>query len=257
MTRLISMVSGKGGVGKTTLTANLGVALSQLGKEVVAIDANVTSANLALYLNMPATYPNTLHDLLKGQAKLEEVVYYHPSGLRFIPGSIALRDLEGLSMDNFDDMLLDLVGRTDLVLIDAAAGFGREAKAAIEASDEIIIVTNPEWSSVLSALKAARLAEEVGTIQTGIVLNRVTRSPIEVTQAEIESMIDNVPVIATIPEDQEVKNAVALRKPFVTYNPRSRASQEVKRLAAWLVGEEYEIYEMAGFLTKLRRWLFK
>ena len=92
MTRVITIASGKGGTGKTTLTANLGIALAKAGKKVLLVDADVAMANLSLILGMQSS-PITLHDVLLGESQVHDSIYDGPSGLHFIPS--------GLSLDNY------------------------------------------------------------------------------------------------------------------------------------------------------------
>jgi len=234
MTQVISIVSGKGGVGKTMLTANLGVALSQLGKRVTIIDGNLTTPNLGLHLGM-TNAPITLHDVLKGKATLLEAIYEHETGLKVVPAGISLADLRGVDAKDLAAALLDLVGRDEIVLIDAAAGLGREAVAAMEASSEVIFVTNPELPAVLDAIKASKLAEQMGISVRGCVVNRVEGRKHELTPAEIESLVD-MDVLALIPEDRAVKEAIAARMPVLLYKPNSKASIAIANLARRLVG---------------------
>ena len=89
MTRLILITSGKGGVGKTTLTSNLSAALTDFGEDVIAMDANLTTPNLGLHTGMHLA-PNTLHDVLKGKKELKKAIYPHPYGYKIIPASMSL-----------------------------------------------------------------------------------------------------------------------------------------------------------------------
>ena len=91
MTRIIGVVSGKGGVGKTTMVANVGTALAKMGKDVIVLDANLTTPSLGMHLGLPL-YPVTIHDVLKGRASIKDAIYVHDSGLKIIPAGISLRD---------------------------------------------------------------------------------------------------------------------------------------------------------------------
>src|SRR3989344_7937334 len=124
MTRLICVCSGKGGVGKTFLTANLGVALAEFGKDVAIVDANLTTPNLGLHMGIPL-YPVTLHDVLKGNAKISDAIYEHESGLKIIPAGLSLKDLRGVDARDLSNAVIDLLGTIDIVILDASAGLGR------------------------------------------------------------------------------------------------------------------------------------
>ena len=134
MTRIIVCASGKGGVGKTTLVANLGLALMKHSKDVIVVDANLTTPNLGLHLGIPL-YPTTLHDVVKGKADIKDAIYEHESGLRIIPAGISINDLRGADPKELPNAFLGLLGATDIILVDAAAGLGRETLSALEAAD--------------------------------------------------------------------------------------------------------------------------
>lgn len=240
MTKIMCLASGKGGVGKTMLTANLGAALAERGKDVVIMDANLTTPNLGLHLGIPL-FPVTLHDVLKGTAQIQDAIYEHERGLKIVPAGISLRDLRGVDVKNIQNAVLDMLGKADIVLMDCAAGLGREALSAMEASDEILIVTNPDISSLTDALKAAKLAEELGSRVAGAVINRVSGKAHELKITEIEKMLGDIEILAEIPEHEKVKRAISRRSPVVYRYPDSLPSQHIKALAAKLVGEEYRI----------------
>jgi septum site-determining protein MinD len=237
MTRILACASGKGGTGKTMLTANLGVALAELGKNVVILDSNLTTPNLGLHMGLPL-YPVTLHDVLKGKANVNDAIYEHESGLQIIPAGISLKDLKGVDSRDLPNVLLDLLGKTEFIIIDSAAGLGKEALAAMESADELILVTTPELPAVTDALKAAKLAEQIGTKVSGLVINRVAGKGHELRTEDIVSMLDTE-LLAEIPEDIAVQESIAKKIPVLQHRPRSPASMEIRRLAHRLVGKEF------------------
>src|SRR3989338_7721963 len=250
MTRIIAVVSGKGGVGKTTMVANIGTALSKLGKNVIILDANLTTPSLGMHLGVPL-YPVTLHDVLKGRANIKDAVYKHESGVKIVPAGISLRDMRGVDSKDLPNALLDLLGSADIIILDAAAGLGRETLAAIEAADEMVVVTNPEISAVTDALKAVKVAEQLGTRTAGFVINRVSGKNHEMTEADILNMLDNIPFLGTVSEDVAVQRAVSARVPVVKHNPSATASNEIMRIAASLVGEETRIKQVSPWYRKM------
>jgi septum site-determining protein MinD len=250
MTRIIGVVSGKGGVGKTTMVANIGAALSKMGKDVIVLDANLTTPSLGMHLGLPL-YPVTIHDVLKGRASIKDAIYVHESGLRIVPAGISLRDMRGVDSKDLPNALLDLIGSTDIVILDASAGFGREALAAIEAADEILIVTNPEISAVTDALKASKLAEQLGTKVTGVILNRITGKDHEMNKKDILTMLDSVNIIGEIPEDVRVQRAVASRMPVIRQFPNTEVSNRIMSMAASLAGEEYKFLSSVPWYRRI------
>jgi len=238
MTRAIVVSSGKGGVGKTTLVSNLSATLADYGKSVVALDANLPNSNLGLHLGMHL-YPKTIHDVLEGRARLEDVSYPHKSGFKVIPADISLRKIRDVKSHDFVDIFYKLLNEHDFVIIDSPPGMGVQSVAAIEAADEMLLVTNPDLPAVTDALKMKIVADKHSTHNLGVVVNRVKNESHELPNEHIEKMLD-LPVIGTIPEDREVSKAIAVKEPVAHYNPSSMASQHIKSVAASLIGETYE-----------------
>ncbi|MDI6826538.1 MAG: cell division ATPase MinD [Candidatus Aenigmarchaeota archaeon] len=258
MTRLILLTSGKGGVGKTTLTSNLAASLAEFGENVIAMDANLTTPNLGLQLGMHLT-PHTLHDVLKGKSRLQDAIYPHPLGFRVIPSSLGLDDIKGVDVGRLPEISFSLLGKADYVIMDSAAGIGREALSAISATDEIIIVTNPDLPAVTDALKMLKIAQEPNIKIIGTVVNRMKGEKHELMAEKIEEIL-GIPIIAEIPEDDNVALSIAAKKPLVNYSPNSPAAIEIKKLAAWLSGRKYEKIKSRRSMNLLQRfvaWLTK
>lgn len=255
MTRTILIASGKGGVGKTTLTSNLAYALTQLGEDVIAMDANLTTPNLGMHFGMHLAQ-RTLQDVLKGKVKLEQATYRHPYGFRFIPASIATSDLEGVDVNRLQNVTLGLMGKADYVLMDCAAGLGREATAAIAASSEVLLVTNPDLPSATDALKAANLARKMRRDVIGVVVNRAKGSRYELGVDAIRSLLD-APVIAQIPEDKAVAESIAAKVPLMDYASGSPAAVEILRLACAISGRKFNARSAAtaSLLRRLINWM--
>jgi septum site-determining protein MinD len=239
MTRIIAVASGKGGVGKTTVVSNLAAALSHFRKSVVAIDANLTTSNLGLHLGIPL-YPVTLNDVLNGRAKVKDALYYHPAGFRVIPGDVSLSRLMVPQSNKLLDVFYKLAGDADFVLIDTAAGLGKEAQAAIKAADEVITVTNPEMPALTDALKLSKMARDFETDNVGVIVNRIKNMQHEVPVERIREFL-GLPVIGRIDEDHNVGKSIANRQPVVVYRPNSVSAQQMKAIAAALIGRQYVI----------------
>jgi len=256
MTRLIVLTSGKGGVGKTTLTSNLAAALSDFGESVIAMDANLTTPNLALQLGMHLV-PRTLHDVLKGETRLRDTIYPHPYGFKIIPASLGLDDLKGVDVGRLPEVSFALLGRADYIIMDCAAGLGREAISALSASDEVIIVTNPELPAVTDALKILKVAQESNIKVLGAVVNRITGNEHELSIEEIKGLL-GIPIIAEIPEDPNVAKSIAAKKPLIQYSPKSPAAVEIKKLAAQLTGRKYKQSKLSkSLIQRFVDWLMR
>ncbi len=158
-TKVIGILSGKGGVGKTTLTFNLGTALTDFGKNVLIIDGNLTTPNLGIHAGIPL-YPKSLHDVLKGKADIYDVMHVLPSSLKIVPASININDLKGVNPEFLASSLKDLVGKLDYILVDGSPGLGKEALSVLKSSGEVIGVTTPELPALTDLLKSIRLVED-------------------------------------------------------------------------------------------------
>ena len=254
MTRIIGITSGKGGVGKTTTVSNLGIALVNMGKKVIILDANVTTPNLSLHLGIPF-YPITLHDVIKRKVPIEKAIYNHVSGLKIIPASLAASEVKDIDMDKFESLLWNLLGKADIIILDAAAGLGREAIAAIEASDEIIIITNPEIPAVTDALKTIKIAEERGTKVLGVVVNRCKAHKHEMSLKDIRRMVE-IPILVSIPEDSNVPKSISKKTPLVSLKPNSQAAVEFRRLAEEIAyGTKATSTKKRSLLRRLFFWM--
>ena len=233
MTRVISVVSGKGGVGKTTMTSNLGVALSKHGEDVVIIDGNFSGANIAQHFGM-GFQDVSLNDVLEGDAYITQAVAKHPEGVSVLPASILEFESE---TENLKHSLIDFLGDKDYVLIDAAAGVGDEVEAAVEASDEVLLVSKPELPSLTNTLGATELADHNDRDVIGLVLNEVSDENHEVEHEDIKELVGE-DFIGRVPDHEHVREAIALRNPVVSYKPESRASHAIEDVAYKMRGEE-------------------
>lgn len=234
MEKIIAVVSGKGGVGKTTFVSNIGLALAEFNKNTVVVDADLSTSNLGLQLGL-YQFPLGLQDALEGSINISEAVYTHQSGLKVLPASISLNYLhKNPSPYRLKSLLSDLEG---MIIIDSPPGLGKEVFLALKACTDVLVVTNPDIPAVTDALKVIRVARELKKEPMGIIVNRVKDS-YELRIPEIEAMCE-APVIGTIPEDKAVKRSLFEKMPIMTYRPYSPASVAIRRIAANLIGENY------------------
>lgn len=237
MAKLIAVISGKGGVGKTTTAINVGAALNSFGKDVIVLDANLTTPNVGLHLGAPIV-PINLNHVLLGKAKMSDAIYEHESGTKIVPSSLSVKELRRLNHKKLRDVTKGLRRMADFVLFDSAAGLGEEAVSSMEAADELIIVTNPEIPAVTDALKTAKLAEELGKPIIGVVVTRVRGTKTEMPLGNIREMLD-LPLLGVVPEDSHMQSALSQKDALFHTHPSSRASRAYKRIAAKLAGISY------------------
>lgn len=246
MSRLITVTSGKGGVGKTTTAINLAVALNSFGKNVIVVDANLSTPNVGLHLGAPIV-PVSLNHVLQGKATISEAMYEHETGTKIIPSSLSVNDLKQLNHSRLKEIGKKLRRMADIVIYDSAAGLGEEAIAAIEAADEMVIVTNPELPAVTDALKTAKLIEQMGKEIRGVIVTRVKGKKTEMPITNIHEMLE-LPIIGIIPEDVRVSQSLVTKNAVVDVFPKSKAAVAYKKVAARLIGnnnykESYSILE--------------
>lgn len=236
MGRIIAVISGKGGVGKTTTAINLGAALNKLNKEVVVVDVNLNTPNIGVHLGAPIV-PVTLNHVLKGKAKIEDAIYEHSSGTKIVPSSLSVKEITKFNTKKIPGVINDLKEMADFVILDSAAGFSEEAMATLEAGDEIVVVTNPEMPSVTDSLKAVKVARENGKDVKGVIVTRHRDQVYEMPLSSIKSMLETQ-VIGVIPEDKSVKEALNKRDAVVHTHPRSKASKKYNEIALKILGPE-------------------
>ncbi|RLG13856.1 MAG: hypothetical protein DRN66_03365 [Candidatus Nanohalarchaeota archaeon] len=237
MTRILSVVSGKGGVGKTTLVTNLSTSLVKAGKNVLVIDGNVTGSNLHIHLGIEATDNLiTLNDVLDGKAFITQAIYRHPIGFSIIPASLSKLKYDNKEFD-LKNHIFELLGEYDVILIDAAAGLGEEVQAAINSSDISIIITNPDPASLINALHTKKLLELKEKDIVGIVLNKVRGEKDENNKEYVEEYV-GLPVVCEIPYHHKIRRSVYKKQPIVHSDPHLTASRRMKNLAYKLVDEE-------------------
>ena len=257
MIRAYTLASGKGGTGKTTVTVNLGTSLAQLGKETYILDADIGMANIGLILGLEGV-PVTLHEVLAGKASIDDAIYEGPSGVKVIPSGISLQGFQQANPERMRDVMKALVSRCEFLLIDAPAGISKDGVVALAIADEVILVVNPELSSMADALKTKILTEMVGGKVFGAVLNRAGMENTELRRHSVEDVL-GVRVIDMIPEDTNVRRAASYKTPVVLKYPTSESSRAFRRIAADIAGYEYaEESEKVreGFIERLARTLF-
>lgn len=230
--RKIAILSGKGGVGKTTTSVNLGIALARLGRGTTLLDANFSTPDVAMHVGIPIGTP-TLHHVLAGSSQLNNATHLHYSGLRIIPSSTAFSDIKKARYEKFND-IIELIN-SDFLLMDCGAGLARDVERVIENSDEVLIVTNPEWPSITNALKCVMMAEELRKPVLGVVLNRVRNAQLEPAVKQVEAILDK-PILTAVPDDDKVRMSIATKNPIVISYPQSDVALAYQKLAHDLAG---------------------
>jgi len=246
MSRVITISSGKGGVGKTTTAVNLSIAIQQFGKEVILLDANLTTPNVGLHLGAPIV-PVSLNHVLQGKSDVEDAIYEHQSGAKIVPSSLSAREMRVVPHAQLKEVAKRLKKMADIIIFDSAAGLGEEAVASMESADEIILVTNPDILAVTDALKASKVVESLGKEVRGIIVTRTRRVKNEMPLENIQDMLE-LPILGVVPEDDLVSQSVIMKDAVVRTHPKSKAARAYRIIAAKIIGktdhvEEYSVWE--------------
>lgn len=264
--RSIAISSGKGGTGKTTITANLGVALANEGYDVTILDGDLSMANLAIVMGINNPSISFL-DVLSGKADYQDAIY-KDYGVKVVPTGFRFEDIhESLSeidQEKIKETVSELLSQSEFLLIDAPAGMTDTSIISIAAAREMLPITNPNYSSLVDCYKTIRLANVVDTWTRGLVVNRVGRSS-DVSREEIEHFmgktVGSISVISEVPEDDKVPEAEREEVPITVYEPQSPASRAIYELAKFITGKTdlpykpYEEKELDKTVERLSRAL--
>jgi len=255
---IISIVSGKGGVGKTTITANLWLALAEVGKDVLIIDVDIDMPNLSLVLGVKETGP-TLHDVLRGEAELEDAIVGKGidemelgGTVLVLPASLALEKLKYVEADRLKEVFMAIPDFADFVLVDSAPGLGKGALASICYSDRIILVATPEIPAISDNLRTIEIAKKLNAKIKGFILNHYSKETAIVGAQEMETLF-NAPCLGVIPEDKRIRACTASGRPFFLDYPKIEASFTLRRIASMLAGKPVseEEFEKKSALKRL------
>lgn len=236
MSRLISVVSGKGGVGKTITSINLACAINEKGHDVFLVDGDLTNPDIHIHFGAK-DLENSIHNVMREEIHFSDAVYKSSSGLKVMPSMLSVNDLKSFDPSKFKGVLTDLKDFSDVTIIDCGAGFSDEVIASLEHCDEVIVVTDCEESSVDSAKKAILIAQDLGKTIAGVVLTKVGSHKHELSEKEISNVLD-YPILAKIPYDLKVKKASRKKNPVFYSHPRSKASKYYNKLADSLLFSE-------------------
>ncbi len=232
------ITSGKGGVGKTTSAINLGAAMDYFNQDVLIVDGNLSTPNVGIQLGSPEV-PVNLNHVLSKEAEPFEAVYEHESGIKIIPSSLSIKELEKINLEEIKEIKKDLKKLSEVVIIDSAAGLGKEASSIMEMADEIILVTNPEITAITDALKTIKLAEKMKKPVLGIIITKVRKDDIEMQPDTVKDMLE-VPILGMVPHDMDVKRSLNLRNAVVNTHPKSNSARAYKEIASKILDVGYD-----------------
>lgn len=256
---VITVTSGKGGVGKTTTTANIGAALADKGYKVVLIDADIGLRNLDVVLGLENRIVFDLIDVIEGACRLNSALIRDKKyeGLYLLPAA-QTREKDSVNEEQMKELTATLAEEHDFVVIDCPAGIEQGFKNALSGADQVLIVTTPEVSAVRDADRVIGLVESRGITNIGLIVNRLRPEMVERgDMLSVEDICDilAIKLVGVIPEDDNIVISTNRGEPVVGIQ-ESKAGQALKNLTDRILGEEVPYMELRGkpkgFLASLR-----
>lgn len=258
--KVITVTSGKGGVGKTSLTVNLALQLSMRGLKVVILDVDFGLANVDVLFGIVPKY--TLLDVIRGEKNILEVLTDGPDNIKFLSGGSGVEELVRLdrkSLRKFVSNINILDKLFDIILIDTGAGVSRNVMNFILAADEVVLVTTPEPTAITDAYALVKMVSRRDQKKKINVLVNKADSVKEaenvatkLCQVSEKFLSLKLSKLGYILYDDNVTKSVKLQRPLSLYNPKCHASKSISEFADKLTsGPETEVQGAKGFISKL------
>jgi septum site-determining protein MinD len=259
--RVIVVTSGKGGVGKTTSTANIGMALASLGEKVALVDADIGLRNLDLVLGLENRIVYNVVDVVEERAKLKQALIKdkRSPNLAFLPAA-QTRDKSAVTPEQMKVIIDELCEEFTFILIDCPAGIEQGFKNAIAGAQESIIVTNPEVSSVRDADRVIGFLETSGITNNRLIVNRIRPQMVKGgDMMSVEDVLDilgaSVKLLGVVPDDESIITSTNRGEPAVL-KPNSKAGLAYINIANRLRGKDVPFMNLeagGGFMDKLKK----
>ncbi|WP_338555264.1 septum site-determining protein MinD [Paenibacillus sp. KS-LC4] len=260
MGEAIVVTSGKGGVGKTTTTANLGTALALLGKKVCMVDTDIGLRNLDVVMGLENRIIYDLIDVAEGRCRLNQALIKDKrfDELYMLPAA-QTKDKNDVSPEQVKDMVLELKKEFDYVVIDCPAGIEQGFRNAVAGADRAIVITTPENAAVRDADRVIGLLEKEG-IAAKIIINRIRQNMVksgEMLDIDEICQVLAVDLLGIVPDDEKVIKSANTGEPTVM-DPSSRAAIAYRNIARRILGDMVPLMlldEKAGAFKRFRKFL--
>lgn len=239
MGELIAVASGKGGTGKTSVSAAVACALAQADQRVLCIDCDVGLRNLDISLGLADACPLSFLDICEGGYPLSQATV-HPAlpTLHFLTAPMN-RPPESIAADRFGTFLTAARNSYDYIFLDAPAGVEAGFKLAASFADRCILVTGPGPAAVRDAARTAQVLELMGKQNVRLVVNRINPKMVRAMDTTVDDVMDTagLPLLGIVPEDKNVTLAAVFNQPLLKYKPRSAAAKACVRISKRIMGQ--------------------
>jgi flagellar biosynthesis protein FlhG len=259
--RVFAVASGKGGVGKSTLVANLGLCFARMGLRTLILDGDVGLANIDILLNLDPPY--SINHVIRGHKSLEDVIVEGPFGVKLIPGASGLFSVANLDADGRGRLLAQLAkagAEADVVLIDTPAGIGHDVISLAAAAQDVIIVATPEPTSIRDAYALIKvLWQRSESPSFRLLVNRASNKQVaDAAAGQISSVARRflkleIDSLGYLPDDARVSSAVRKQEALVVAYPKSPAARGVEMLAEALLNDEAPLPGHRGLMGFVHR----
>lgn len=258
--RVITVTSGKGGVGKTSLSVNLAIQLRRLGKRVVVLDADFGLANIEIMLGIRPQY--NLADLMFRGKNMSDIITYGPEGIGFISGGSGINEMANLTRDQVFRLIqkmAELDQQTDVIIVDTGAGIGDSVLEFVAASAEVLLVATPEPTSITDAYALLKSLNRSSSYKPGKTVVKMIANQVRGNK-DADELFDKLGIVVnkflnidieylgSVPYDANMQKAVMRQEPLSMAAPNALAARSVERIARVLANKEEERARTFGIM---------
>lgn len=258
--RVITVTSGKGGVGKTSLSVNLAIQLRRLGKKVIVLDADFGLANIEIMLGIRPQY--NLADLMFRGKNINDIITYGPEEIGFISGGSGINEMANLTRDQVFQLIqkmYELDQKADVIIVDTGAGIGESVLEFVAASAEVLLVATPEPTSITDAYALLKSLNRSSSYKPGKTVVKMVANQVR-SNKDADELFDKLGIVVNkflnidieylgaIPYDNNMQRAVMRQEPLSMAAPNSIAAKSVERIARSLENKEEENSRVFGIM---------
>lgn len=263
-TRIITVTSGKGGVGKSNVVVNLAILLQKLGKKVMIFDADIGMSNDDVLMGFLPKY--NIFDIILNNKDIEEVIISGPYGVKLLPGGSGLSKMGDLSKEDIEKIVMELgkVNDLDFIIMDTGAGINRSVLGFVASCEELIVVTTPEPTSLTDAYCLLKAVNHFNLQKSAkMIINRVNdEREGDLTYNKFNKAVTsflkiNLEYLGSVYEDKKLIQAVKTQQPFVIAFPNCEAAKGLENIANKIIGntDKAQVVEVLGIKGLFRKIL--